>query len=173
MSRNTQSAKARADIGSAAHSGAMPLSFEADVVQSAAPPVSASATEMDSLAAAVQDALRRGVHGLCFSPYLDGQAPGASITEAQIRQRLQRIRPHTRWVRSFSCTDGNEAGTASCVVEVAFSTVAASGSGELRSPPLPLSRPLRPRLVRPAPLFPHSHYCSPCASFIEIELNSR
>ncbi|HRI18946.1 MAG TPA: glycosyl hydrolase family 17 protein, partial [Burkholderiaceae bacterium] len=52
--------------------------------------------------------LQRGVHGLCFSPYLGDQAPGAKLTEAQIRARLQIIRPHTRWVRSFSCTDGHE-----------------------------------------------------------------
>ncbi|MBU6258375.1 MAG: glycosyl hydrolase [Burkholderiales bacterium] len=49
-----------------------------------------------------------GLHGLCFSPYLDGQAPGSRVDEAQIRARLALIRPYTRWVRSFSCTDGHE-----------------------------------------------------------------
>ena len=52
--------------------------------------------------------LARGVHGLCFSPYLEGQAPGTLVSEAQIRARLQVIQPHTGWVRSFSCTDGHE-----------------------------------------------------------------
>jgi glucan 1,3-beta-glucosidase len=52
--------------------------------------------------------LDAGVHGLCFSPYLEGQAPGAQVSEAQIRARLEVIRPHTRWIRSFSCTDGHE-----------------------------------------------------------------
>jgi exo-beta-1,3-glucanase (GH17 family) len=52
--------------------------------------------------------LHSGVHGLCFSPYLEGQSPGDRIGEAQIRARLQLIRPHTRWIRSFSCTDGHE-----------------------------------------------------------------
>lgn len=52
--------------------------------------------------------LARGVHGLCFSPYVEGQAPGAAVSEAQIRERLQVIRPHTGWVRTFSCTDGHE-----------------------------------------------------------------
>ena len=52
--------------------------------------------------------LRAGVHGLCFSPYLEGQAPGAQVSEAQIRARLETIRPHTGWVRTFSCTDGHE-----------------------------------------------------------------
>jgi glucan 1,3-beta-glucosidase len=52
--------------------------------------------------------LARGVHGLCFSPYLEGQQPGSQIGEAQIRERLAICKPHTRWVRSFSCTDGHE-----------------------------------------------------------------
>jgi glucan 1,3-beta-glucosidase len=52
--------------------------------------------------------LARGVHGLCFSPYLEGQAPGSVVSEAQIRKRLQIIKPHTGWVRTFSCTDGHQ-----------------------------------------------------------------
>ncbi len=49
-----------------------------------------------------------GVHGFCFSPYLEGQAPGAQVSAAQIRARLEVIRPHTGWIRTFSCTDGHE-----------------------------------------------------------------
>ena len=52
--------------------------------------------------------LRTGVHGLCFSPYLEGQSPGTQVSEAQIRERMGVIKPHTRWIRSFSCTDGHE-----------------------------------------------------------------
>ncbi|HUX82113.1 MAG TPA: glycoside-pentoside-hexuronide (GPH):cation symporter [Halothiobacillus sp.] len=52
--------------------------------------------------------LQSGVHGLCFSPYLEGQSPGSQIGAAQIRARLELIKPYTRWVRSFSCTDGHE-----------------------------------------------------------------
>ncbi len=52
--------------------------------------------------------LGRGVHGLCFSPYVEGQQPGAQVSAEQIRARLEHIRPHTRWVRTFSCTDGHE-----------------------------------------------------------------
>jgi glucan 1,3-beta-glucosidase len=48
------------------------------------------------------------MHGLCFSPYLEGQQPGAELSEEQVRRRLEIIRPHTNWVRSFSCTEGNE-----------------------------------------------------------------
>jgi glucan 1,3-beta-glucosidase len=64
--------------------------------------------EMAQLSAKVQALLTRGVHGLCFSPYLEGQAPGSAISEAQIRLRLQTVQPTTRWVRSFSCTDGHQ-----------------------------------------------------------------
>jgi exo-beta-1,3-glucanase (GH17 family) len=45
---------------------------------------------------------------MCFSPYVEQQAPGSQVSEAQIRARLGIIRPCTRWVRSFSCTDGHE-----------------------------------------------------------------
>lgn len=52
--------------------------------------------------------LEGGMHGLCFSPYHEGQEPGDFISEEQIRQRMEIIKPYTKWIRSFSCTDGNE-----------------------------------------------------------------
>jgi len=52
--------------------------------------------------------LENGMHGVGFSPYEEGQEPGDQITEAQIRRRMEIIKPYTKWVRSFSCTDGNE-----------------------------------------------------------------
>lgn len=52
--------------------------------------------------------LNGGMHGLCFSLYEDGQKPGDLITEEQVRRRIEIIRPYTKWVRSFSSTDGNE-----------------------------------------------------------------
>jgi len=53
--------------------------------------------------------LKGGMHGLCFSPYEEGQEPGEQITEKQIRRRMKIIKPYTKWIRSFSCTEGNEA----------------------------------------------------------------
>lgn len=53
-------------------------------------------------------ALEAGIHGLCFSPYEEGQKPGDVLSVNQIRRRLNLIRPYTSWVRSFSCTEGNE-----------------------------------------------------------------
>jgi GPH family glycoside/pentoside/hexuronide:cation symporter len=52
--------------------------------------------------------LNSGLHGICFSPYLEGQDIGDIISKKQINQRMDVIAPHTKWVRSFSCSDGNE-----------------------------------------------------------------
>lgn len=52
--------------------------------------------------------LKRGMHGLCFSIYEDGQKPGDHISEEQVRRRLKIMEPYTKWVRSFSCIEGNE-----------------------------------------------------------------
>jgi sugar (glycoside-pentoside-hexuronide) transporter len=80
----------------------------ADGRPGAAAPPPLSREERAALEEQYRSLLQRGVHGLCFSPYLEGQAPGAKVSEAQIRSRLQIIRPHTRWIRTFSCTDGHE-----------------------------------------------------------------
>ena len=53
--------------------------------------------------------LEDGLHGICFSPYEEGQKPGDPISEEQIRRRMEILQPHTGWIRSFSCTEGNEA----------------------------------------------------------------
>jgi len=42
------------------------------------------------------------------SMYEDGQEPGDIITEKQVERRIKIIKPYTKWVRSFSCTEGNE-----------------------------------------------------------------
>ena len=62
----------------------------------------------DSLIKLSQSVLNNGMHGLCFSPYVEGQKPGDFISESQIRRKLELIQPHTKWIRTFSCTDGNE-----------------------------------------------------------------
>lgn len=55
-----------------------------------------------------KELLQAGMHGICFSLFEEGQRPGAKITEKQIRRRLEILKPHTRWIRTFSCTEGNE-----------------------------------------------------------------
>jgi len=63
---------------------------------------------LDELKTLWRDTLQNGMHGLCFSLYEDGQGPGDIITEEQVRRRMKIIQPYTKWVRTFSCTDGNE-----------------------------------------------------------------
>jgi GPH family glycoside/pentoside/hexuronide:cation symporter len=52
--------------------------------------------------------LNNQLHGLCFSPYIEGQDAGDILSEKQIKQRMEVISPYTKWIRSFSCTEGNE-----------------------------------------------------------------
>jgi len=54
------------------------------------------------------DVLKSKVHGLCLGPYKEGQVPGDVLSLEQITHRIGIIAPYTKWVRSFSCTDGNE-----------------------------------------------------------------
>lgn len=62
----------------------------------------------DSLKKVVRDILNNKIHGLSFSPYVEGQGPGTVIDQVQIRERLAIIEPHVRWIRTFSCSEGHE-----------------------------------------------------------------
>jgi glucan 1,3-beta-glucosidase len=53
-------------------------------------------------------ALKGGMEGICFSMYEDGQEPGDTITEEQVERRVKILKPYTKWIRSFSCIEGNE-----------------------------------------------------------------
>lgn len=55
-----------------------------------------------------REILDKGMHGLCFSMYEDGQKPGDIISEEQVERRIKIIKPYTKWIRSFSCIEGNE-----------------------------------------------------------------
>ena len=67
-----------------------------------------STTSIVELASIFRKILEQKIHGITFSPYTEGQGPGTKIGEQQIRERLEIIRPCVNWIRSFSCTDGNE-----------------------------------------------------------------
>jgi exo-beta-1,3-glucanase (GH17 family) len=67
-----------------------------------------SGLSVDELRALVKKILDAKIHGLCFSPYAEGQGPGTQLGEAQIRERLSVIQPYAHWIRSFSCSEGNE-----------------------------------------------------------------
>jgi exo-beta-1,3-glucanase (GH17 family) len=34
--------------------------------------------------------------------------PGDTITEAQVERRIKILKPYSKWIRSFSCIEGNE-----------------------------------------------------------------
>ena len=63
---------------------------------------------LEELKATARELLENGLHGLCFSAYLEGQQPGDILTEEQVRRRMEILSPYTGWVRSFSCIEGNE-----------------------------------------------------------------
>ena len=56
----------------------------------------------------VSEILEEKLHGVSFSPYVEGQGPGTQIGEAQIRERLAFIQDYTKSIRTFSCSEGNE-----------------------------------------------------------------
>jgi exo-beta-1,3-glucanase (GH17 family) len=65
---------------------------------------------LPELVTALRGVLRDRIHGICFSAYTEGQSPDAKtrLGAGQIRDRLEIVRPCVHWVRTFSCTDGNE-----------------------------------------------------------------
>ncbi len=65
-----------------------------------------SAHEVRELAG---EQLAAGLYGLCFSAYPAGQQAGDELRAADLTRRIDLIAPHTRWVRSFACTEGHEA----------------------------------------------------------------
>ncbi len=58
----------------------------------------------------MENIISNKIHGISFSPYLDGQDPSvlSVISDQQIADRLEIIRPYCHWVRTFSCSYGNE-----------------------------------------------------------------
>jgi exo-beta-1,3-glucanase (GH17 family) len=67
-----------------------------------------SKSSIEDLKKQWKDTLNNGMHGICFSMYEDGQEPGDTITEEQVERRIKILKPHTKWIRSFSCVEGNE-----------------------------------------------------------------
>ena len=70
--------------------------------------IESSSLSLEELRSVVRKILEQKIHGICFSPYVEGQGPGTQIGAAQIRERLSFIQPSINWVRTFSCTEGNE-----------------------------------------------------------------
>ena len=70
--------------------------------------VNISGLAVADLRVLVRELLESKIHGISFSPYIEGQGPGTILGETQIRERLAVIQPYVNWVRSFSCTEGHE-----------------------------------------------------------------
>ena len=70
--------------------------------------INLSSVSQEECVSMLRKLLDSGIHGIAFSPYLDGQGPGDHISEAQIERRIRIIEPYTQWVRTFSCVEGNE-----------------------------------------------------------------
>lgn len=71
-------------------------------------PLELSTKRPEDLHAMFMQTLQSGIHGLCFSPYVEGQDTGSILSAEQIRRRMKIIMPFTHNIRSFSCTEGNE-----------------------------------------------------------------
>lgn len=62
----------------------------------------------EELESIFKNILENGIHGISFSAYLEGQAPGSKLSRSQIVDRMKILQPYVKWVRSFSCVEGNE-----------------------------------------------------------------
>jgi len=67
-----------------------------------------SAYDGEGLRPFVRDIIESKLHGVAFSPYVDGQTNVDKVGIEQIRDRMKIIQPHCDWIRTFSCTEGNE-----------------------------------------------------------------
>ena len=48
------------------------------------------------------------MHGIGFSAYEEGQEPGDELSLEQVQRRMAILKSNIKWVRSFSCLQGNE-----------------------------------------------------------------
>ncbi len=70
--------------------------------------INAADMSLEDLRSLVRQMLDAKIHGISFSPYVEGQGPGTRIGAEQIADRLAVIRPCAQWIRTFSCSEGNE-----------------------------------------------------------------
>jgi GPH family glycoside/pentoside/hexuronide:cation symporter len=82
--------------------------FDENKYLSAYVPKALDGLSKEELITAFNESLQKGMHGLCFSPYEEGQNLGDILSKKQIRRRMEIVSPYTEWVRSFSCAEGNE-----------------------------------------------------------------
>ena len=59
----------------------------------------------DKLKELGSEILKSKIHGICFSLYEGEQQPGDFVSDEQIKRRLDVLKPHTDWIRTFSAID--------------------------------------------------------------------
>ena len=71
---------------------------------------SCNGNEKNDKVNASQPVVAYKLHGICFSPYINGQDPnlGSQVSEEQLKARMEIIAPYTQWIRTFGCTGGLE-----------------------------------------------------------------
>ena len=62
----------------------------------------------NDLSKLIKQLLDDKIHGFAFSPVMEGQSNTTEISAEQIRSRLSVLAPHIEWIRTFSCTRGNQ-----------------------------------------------------------------
>ena len=100
--------KQRASASSSQGSGARPWLAEHGLLLPVAEPSALADKTTDEIRTLFTEQFQRGLYGVCFSAYTQGQRAGDALSEMQVRRRIELISPHTRWVRSFACTEGHE-----------------------------------------------------------------
>lgn len=100
--------KRRAAALASQGSGARPWLEEHGLHLPAMPSSPLATKGADEIGALYAEQLRAGIYGLCFSAYTEGQGAGDQLTASQVQRRVALIAPHTRWLRSFACSEGHE-----------------------------------------------------------------
>ena len=89
-------------------SGARPWLAQHGLLLPGAEPSPLAGKSSAEIRALYAEQLQRGLYGICFSAYGEGQRAGDQLQAARVSRRIDLIAPHIRWVRSFACTDGHE-----------------------------------------------------------------
>jgi glycoside/pentoside/hexuronide:cation symporter, GPH family len=89
-------------------SGARPWLAEHGLLLPGVEPSPLAARTSDEIRTLYAEQFQRGLYGLCFSAYGEGQRAGDQLQASQVSRRIDLVAPYTRWVRSFACTEGHE-----------------------------------------------------------------
>jgi GPH family glycoside/pentoside/hexuronide:cation symporter len=100
--------KQRAHTSSSQGSGARPWLAQHGLLLPVAEPSALAGKSAHEIRTLYNEQFQRGLYGVCFSAYTQGQRAGDQLSEAQVSRRISLVAPHTRWVRSFACTEGHE-----------------------------------------------------------------